>query len=191
MIPTLYEPFKHWSEGGSVFILSDLHFNDADCKLMDPDWIAAEEQIAIINKVVAKGDTFVCLGDVGDPKYVSLIQARKKILLLGNHDAKGAYKKMFDEVYSGPLFIADKILLSHEPVYGLPWCLNIHGHDHNNVEPYKEGCKHLNLAANVCGYRPVNLGKLIKDGILADIPSIHRMTIDRATERKEKWGDRT
>lgn len=25
---------------------------------------------------------------------------------------------------------------------------------------------------------------------LADIPSIYRITIDRATERKEKWGDR-
>lgn len=90
MIPTLYEPFRHWSEGGSVFILSDLHFDDSDCKLMDP-------------------------------KYVPMIKARKKILLLGNHDAKGAYNGLFDEIYTGPLFIADKILLSHEPVYGLSW----------------------------------------------------------------------
>lgn len=116
MIPTLYEPFRHWSEGGSIFILSDLHFDD--------------------------------------------------------------------EVYAGPLFIADKILLSHEPVYGLSWCPNIHGHDHNNVEKYREGCKHINLAANVCGFTPVNLGKLIKDGILSDIEGIHRKIIDRATERK-------
>lgn len=29
MIPTLYEPFRHWSEGGSVFILSD---GDTDVK---------------------------------------------------------------------------------------------------------------------------------------------------------------
>ena len=50
MIPTLYEPFRHWSEGGSIFILSDLHFDDEDCKLMDPDWISPEEQLAIINK---------------------------------------------------------------------------------------------------------------------------------------------
>ena len=76
--------------------------------------------------------------------------------------------------------------MSHEPVYGLPWCLNIHGHDHSNMEMYKEGCKHLNLAANVCGYTPVNLGKLIKDGILSDIDSIHRITIDHAVEKKEK-----
>jgi hypothetical protein len=46
------------------------------------------------------------------------------------------------------------------------------------VEPYKEGCKHINLGANVCGYTPINLGKMIKEGVLADVPSIHRMTID-------------
>lgn len=28
MIPTLYEPFRHWSEGGSIYILSDLHFGE-------------------------------------------------------------------------------------------------------------------------------------------------------------------
>ena len=47
MIPTLYESFRHWSEGGSIFILSDLHFDDDDCRLMDPDWISPEEQLAI------------------------------------------------------------------------------------------------------------------------------------------------
>ena len=184
MISTLYEPFRYWSETGSVYILSDLHFDDHDCKLMDPDWITPEEQIAIINNLVQKSDAFVCLGDVGKAEYVSQIKARKKVLLLGNHDAKGAYSTCFDEMYTGTLFIAEKILLSHEPVYGLPWCLNIHGHDHNGIEAYREDCKHLNLAANVCGYTPVSLGKIIKDGILSDIPSIHRMTIDRAVAKK-------
>jgi hypothetical protein len=136
-------------------------------------------------KLVGKGDTFVCLGDVGNPKYVPMIKARKKILLLGNHDAKGAYNGLFNEIYTGPLFIADKILLSHEPVYGLTWCLNIHGHDHNNVEKYKEECKHINLAASVCDYTPINLGKLIKDGVLSDVEGIHRKTIEKATARKE------
>ena len=186
MIQSLYEPFRHWSDGGSVFLLSDTHFDDSDCKLMDPNWITPEEQIKIINSIVRKGDTFVCLGDVGNAKYVPMINARKKVLLLGNHDARGAYKKVFDEIYAGPLFISEKILLSHEPIHGLTWCLNIHGHDHNEMEPYREDCKYLNLAANVCGYTPVNLGKLIKNGILSDIVGIHRITIDQATERKRK-----
>lgn len=189
MISTLYEPFRHWSEGGSVCVLSDLHFDDLDCKLMDPSWITPREQIAIINKHVMKNDTFICLGDVGKPDYMKKIRANKKILILGNHDTRGRYEKYFDEIYAGPVFVAEKILLSHEPVYGLPWCLNIHGHDHNNMEPYKEGCKHINLAANVCGYTPINLGKLIKEGVLSDIQNIHRMTIDSAMMRKKSNED--
>ena len=185
MIPTLYEPFKHWSDGGSVYILSDLHFDDVDCKLMDSGWITPEEQLNIINGMVMKNDTFVCLGDVGKAEYLKSIKAKRKILILGNHDARGAYADYFNEIYAGPVFIAEKILLSHEPVYGLPWCLNIHGHDHNCVESYREYCKHINLAANVCGYTPLNLGKMIKEGALSDIPSIHRVTIDNATKRKQ------
>ena len=92
MILTLYEPFRHWSETGSVYILSDPHFGDSDCRLMNPGWIEPEEQVARINALVMKNDTFVCLGDVGDPSYVKQIKARKKILLLGNHDKKKDYK---------------------------------------------------------------------------------------------------
>ena len=58
MIPTLYEPFRHWSDGGSVYILSDLHFDDEDCKFMSPDWITPEEQLSVINGIVMKNDTF-------------------------------------------------------------------------------------------------------------------------------------
>lgn len=179
MIATLYEPFRHWSESGSVYLLSDLHFGDPDCQKMDPDWVSPEEQVKIINEWVHRGDTFICLGDVGDPKYVPMIRASKKVLILGNHDARGAYKEVFDEVYGGPVFVAEKILLSHEPVCGLSWCLNIHGHDHSGWVTFPEGCRHLNLAANVCGYTPVSLGKLIKDGILSGIDDIHRQTIDK------------
>ena len=42
----------------------------------------------------------------------------------------------------------------------------------------------MNLAANVCGYMPVNLGKVIKEGAISDIPSIHRVTIDGALKRR-------
>ncbi len=185
MIKTLYEIFQHWSVKGSVYLLSDLHLNDDDCLLMDPNWIPPDEQIWIINKKVTRSDTFICLGDVGSAEYASQIKAGHKVLLLGNHDRRKDYKDIFDEIYEGPLFISEKILLSHEPVYGLSWCLNIHGHDHNGIESYAEGCKHLNLAANVCEYTPVSLGQLIKDGILADISSIHRQTIDRASDRKQ------
>jgi hypothetical protein len=77
-----------------------MHFDDADCKLMDPDWISPEEQIALINGNVRKNDTFICLGDVGNPEYIQQINAHWKVLLLGNHDPKGAYREFFDDAPS-------------------------------------------------------------------------------------------
>ena len=242
MIKSLYDCFKHWSDKGSVWIISDPHFADEDCKLMNPDWPEPEQQVKIINKNIHKLDTLICLGDVGDESYISLINCRHKVLITGNHD-KGSsiYKKkewdisldhikpdytvkesqkdfdvrlakeiaeirkdphinvngpwlnfhspfvsatvdnkLFDEVYDGPLFIADRILLSHEPIFGLEnFCVNIHGHCHNGQHRY-DG--HINLAADVVNYQPFNLGQAIKDGILSGVPNYHRNTIDWATE---------
>ena len=186
MIQILYPIFQHWSATGSIMLLSDTHFADSDCKIMDEHWIAPDEQVAILNRMVNKTDTFIHLGDVGDPSYIRQLKVKHKVLILGNHDRISDYRDVFDEIYSGPLFISGKILLSHEPVYGLPWCLNIHGHDHSNIEPYDPSCQHINLAANVCGYTPVNLGRLIKDGFLSSIPTIHRLTIDNAERRKKE-----
>lgn len=181
MINSLYPIFQHWSEKGSVYLISDTHFADSDCKFMDSEWITPEEQVSILQKYIHKNDTLVHLGDVGNPEYLKNVKGYK-VLIMGNHDQSiTKFQPYFDEVYAGPLFISDKILLSHEPVFGLSWCLNIHGHDHNGMEAYHEGCKHINLAANVCDYTPINLGKLIKDGILSNIDSIHRITIDKAS----------
>ena len=82
MISTLYEPFRHWSENGSVYILSDTHFKDSDCKLMDPDWIEPDEQVDILNSVIMKNDTFVCLGDVGSPEYIKSSGSERRYCFL-------------------------------------------------------------------------------------------------------------
>lgn len=186
MIDSLYKTFQHWSESGSVWIISDLHLNDEDCILMNPNWIEPEKQIEIINNKVFKNDRLILLGDHGDSSYLAKIKCKHIISIYGNHDRHGDYKGLFEEEYSGALFIADKILLSHEAIYGLPFCVNIHGHHHNGEYRYYDeyGCKHINLAADVCNYEPINLGKEIKNGLLSDIPQIHRITIDSATERK-------
>lgn len=43
--------------GGSVYILSDLHFDDEDCMFMSPGWNSPQEQISIINgKVLCETD---------------------------------------------------------------------------------------------------------------------------------------
>lgn len=182
MIKSLYEKFQPWSATGSVYIISDTHFDDSDCKLMDPNWITPEEHMNIIKQDVRKGDTLIHLGDVGNPDYLDELKCYK-VLITGNHDKLSEVANHFDEVYTGPLFIADRILLSHEPIIGLEdFTWNIHGHDHAGAFHHN----HTNLAANVYHYQIFNLGAMIKGGFMADIPNYHRLTIDEASN-KDNW----
>lgn len=87
---------------------------------------------------------------------------------------------LFDEVYEGPLFIAEKLVLSHEPVF-LYYTFNIHGHEHARHSREND----LNVCAEHIDYYPVNVNRLIKNGLLSGVDSIHRVTIDNATMRKE------
>ena len=91
---------------------------------------------------------------------------------------------LFDEVYEGPLMIAEKLILSHEPV-DVPWAFNIHGHNHSGKSV---GKRHLNVCADVIGYVPINMNQWMKSGAMAHVETIHRDTIDKATVRKQKRG---
>lgn len=188
MIDTLYDKFKPWSAKGSVYIISDTHFEDEDCKLMDVNWIEPQEHINIIKKTVHKCDTLIHLGDVGNPKWLEQIKAYK-VLVMGNHDQSATkFKSYFNEVYTGPLFIAEKILLSHEPIINGAMWFNIHGHDHNikswrNNDSFAESWNELNLASNVVDYKVYNLGKSIKNGLLSYVDGMHRLTIDKASNK--------
>lgn len=187
MIESLYAPFIDWSKAGNILICSDTHFDDPDRYFIDKDWPDAEEHLARLNENMGKCDTFVHLGDVGDPEYIKQIKSKHKVLIMGNHD-KGAttYKPYFDEIYKGPLFISPKILLSHEPIY-LPYVLNIHGHIHNELfaTNLAKNCLNINVASDVYEYRTLNLKTLIKFGYLSYVKDIHRYNIDNKVENNE------
>ena len=184
MIKSLYPCFQHWSELGAVYLVSDTHFKDLDRKYMGY-YISDEDQWYIINDTCHRFDTLVHLGDVGDLSYIERLRCHK-VLIMGNHDQSiEKMEEVFDEVYSGPLWISQKLVLSHEPVYIQSWetvqtiAFNIHGHDHKgNERPF-----HLNICQNVYGYVPLNLNQFIKSGELKKINDIHRATIDNAIAR--------
>lgn len=90
---------------------------------------------------------------------------------------------LFDEVYEGALIVGEKLILSHEPI-NIPWLFNIHGHDHAG---HKRNM-HLNVCSDVVEYKPVNLNQFLKSGPTSKVQTIHRETIDKATERKAKRG---
>lgn len=201
MIDSLYEPFKHWSETGTIWIYSDPHFSDEEMVHLRKNYIGDEEQIKRINSKVGKKDTLIILGDIGNIEMVKKLKGYK-ILIMGNHDSGASNyqrkfweeetedgrivkkdNRLFDEVYDGPLFIEDKILLSHEPI-DLPFTFNIHGHDHSGWSGKDE--RHLNLCAEWIDYTPFNFTSAIKKGLTSKVESIHRIIIDNATERKRR-----
>lgn len=100
---------------------------------------------------------------------------------------------LFDEVYDGPVMVNSRLLLSHEPVAVPEYMFNIHGHTHGLPLYYykniggklkKKKKRYVNVCAEAINYTPVNLIKMVKEGLLSDIPSIHRITVDRASQRK-------
>lgn len=181
MIKSLYPTFQRWSEKGSVWIVSDTHFDDDDRGIMGYT-ISTEEHVDLIKKKIGKNDTLIHLGDVGNPEYFKNIKGYK-VLIMGNHDQSvKKFELYFDEIYTGPLFIGEKILLSHEPINLGGIAVNLHGHDHNASNDWSWNC--MNFAANVVGYNPVSLGTLVKEGMFSHVDGIHRITIDWATSKK-------
>jgi calcineurin-like phosphoesterase family protein len=234
MIAGLYKIFDHWHEEGTLFIFSDPHFGDDELTTGIPNRPTEAEIVQRINAKCGRKDTLICLGDVGDVEYVRKLRAKRKILIMGNHDAgrtnyeKQAFTKifdkeyytkdmaynamaglypgwrisikevfdfhspfeywevtadnmLFDEVYEGPLMIAEKLILSHEPI-DVPWAYNIHGHDHQGHKRKN----YTNVCVDVTGYQPINMNQWMKSGAMAHVETIHRDTIDKATVRARK-----
>ena len=184
-LPGLYDCFQHWGEKNAVWIISDTHFGDKDIQKAFPNRPSDEELIKNINQKVGKTGTLLLLGDVGDIECAKRLKGYK-VLICGNNDAGATnYKEMFDEIYTGALIIGEKLILSHEPV-DIPWAFDIHGHDHAGTK--RKG--HLNVCADVIDYTPINFNQFLKSGASSKIQTIHRETIDKATERKKKRGGR-
>ena len=182
-LPGLYDCFQHWGEKNAVWVISDTHFGDKDIQKAFPNRPSDEELIKNINQKVGKTGTLLLLGDVGDIECAKQLKGYK-VLICGNHDAGATnYKEIFDEIYTGALIIGEKLILSHEPI-DIPWVFDIHGHDH--VGTKRKG--HLNVCADVIGYTPINFNQFLKSGASSKIQTIHRETIDKATERKKKRG---
>lgn len=100
------------------------------------------------------------------------------------HRQKVEDNHLFDEVYEGPLMVSDRVILSHEPIENIPsYLFNIHGHDH--VGSIRDKNHYLNVCAERIQYTPVPLLSLLKEGLVSNVDSIHRETIDKATERKK------
>ena len=88
----------------------------------------------------AKNSVFWFLGDWGNLEYLWVIQLLRDNgiitkMILGNHDSVSdipIFEQYFDEVYQYPVFISQKLVLSHFPVAVYPDQINVCGHLHGS-----------------------------------------------------------
>lgn len=188
-LPQLYDIFREkWEPFSDIYLVSDTHFNDKELYIGTKriERKDADEYVKLINSKVGKKSILIHLGDVGDLEIMKKIRGYK-ILIMGNHDiGVTKYKEVFNEVFQGPVQISEKLILSHEPLE-CDWAFNIHGHIHSFT--HKDDARHMCICPDVTGnFEPINFNQLMKSGFMAKIQTIHRNTIDSATERARKRG---
>lgn len=110
----------------------------------------------------APGSTLYYLGDFGNIEYLWLFNilrlayGHKVVFLYGNHDKQEDYDTIaahVDEIYKYPIYLSDKLVISHEPVAVWPSQINVHGHLHGAV---LNSNNYLNASLHVSGYKPVS-----------------------------------
>lgn len=110
----------------------------------------------------AAGSTFYFLGDWGNTDYLWTMDLLRKqniytICILGNHDSQSdipLFEKHFDEVYKYPIYLSNKLVLSHEPQNVWPnGQLNLHGHLHGSR---LDSINHINCNIHVAGYKAIS-----------------------------------
>lgn len=185
-LPGVYKSFlDRWKDYQTCWIISDSHFNEIDLEEAYSLRPNADEFVKLINSKVGRKDILICLGDCGDLECWKRIRGYK-VLIQGNHDDSiEKYREVFDEVYEGPVMLGEKLLLSHEPIAGINWAMNLHGHVHDFKA--KSDKYHMNINCDARqNYEPINFNALLKKGITAHITPLHRQIIDTATTRKRR-----
>lgn len=127
----------------NILINSDKHLGDKNLiRGTRTEFASSKEHtnrlIEIHNEVVKDYHIVYDLGDIGSDKeeirrfFASIKRPKKMILIKGNHDvfSNSFYEEFYDEVYSHPLYIHKRVVLSHHPIKVDDDVINIHGHTH-------------------------------------------------------------
>lgn len=116
-----------------------------------------------------RGATLYHLGDWGDTSHLYILEWLKYSydidcrFVLGNHDARSdldKFQNVFNEVYTHPMYIHPRIIISHEPVWPCPQgTLNIHGHLHASK---LDSNQHINANIHMLDYHLLSSKRVMK-----------------------------
>lgn len=142
----------------AIYFISDTHFGDKGIIKHERtlfENIEEHDQFIInaINKVVKPTDELWILGDIGQPDKLRLMNGRK-YLILGNHDKRPMkeYLGYFAAVYNTPIYLTQRVVLSHYPIPVEEGILNVHGHLHGSK---LDLMNYLNISLHMIDYKPI------------------------------------
>lgn len=156
------------------YFISDTHYIDEDYQSDNIlNWernqfsnkeehnTAIDKMFYNLAKKIKPGDEVYHLGDIGNPVHMEpiskLIKEKngRSILVMGNHDRHEDteyLKTIFDIVYPYPVYLSNKLVISHHPVNVWPSQLNVHGHLHGLK---LNSSNYICCSVNDIGYNPI------------------------------------
>ena len=167
------------------YFISDLHMDHKNVINFERTQFTTieEHNIYIVNffnqliKKLKPSDEVWNLGDFGSPDYLYLSDmirniGAKSIFLYGNHDEQAnlsLFQQHFDEVYLYPVYLSQKLVISHFPVAVYNDTINIHGHTHSSR---LKDLNHVCASIHVANYQPITDKNL--DSIYSRLPKFTR-----------------
>ncbi len=156
------------------YFISDLHFGHewngrgiinferTQFKTIEEHDEYIEEVISNLCRKLQPGDEVWNLGDFGrlDAEYLETVNwikdtGAKAYFVYGNHDAHAnlsQFEKYFDQVFLYPVYLSQKLVVSHYPVAVWPDTVNVHGHLHSSKLCLPQ---YINASIHVANYHPI------------------------------------
>ena len=148
--------FGHYHDGRGIITFERTQFNTIE----EHDQYI-EGMIRTLCRKLKPGDEVWNLGDFGSltklytTDWIKATGA-KAYFLYGNHDMQSdlsQFEHYFDQVFLYPVYLSQKLVVSHYPVAVFPDTINIHGHLHG-AELFP--INYINASIHVANYHPIS-----------------------------------
>lgn len=175
--------FRHWNDKVNFGIIN---FERNQFQTIEEHDEYLVQMIQKLCEQLNEKDEVWNLGDFGSLDFLfisNLIRetGAKSYFVYGNHDRQkdlAKFEKYFDKVYFYPVFLSQKLVVSHFPVAVYPDTINIHGHTHGAD---LKSINHVCASIHIINYKPITQRDL--DKIYQKMPKFNRRFL------YEPWAD--
>jgi calcineurin-like phosphoesterase family protein len=169
----------------NIYFSSDWHFDHKDIINFERNHFASVQEhndylIAMIKQWAKKwtpGSTLWFLGDFGNLDFLwvfDMLMERGIVVnfMLGNHDKQEDISKIemyVSKVYEYPIYLSQKLVISHYPVAVYEDSINVCGHLHGSK---LQDRNHIIASIHVADYKPISMQNI--NGSFGKLPRFNR-----------------